>query len=166
MKKVKVGVFGGYRGFVIIDRLIASPDAELVAVCERYEPILEKVENRAKEVGIEVTCYNNFDDFIKHDMDAVVLANYATEHATFAVRCLDAGKHVLSEVLPAETPAQAVALIETVERTGLVYAYAENYCYIRAPFEMHPLRARRHRRRDVRSAAHDYGQASCQRRRL
>ncbi len=42
----------------------------------------------------------------------------------------------MSEVLPAETPAQAVALIEAVEETGLVYTYAENYCYMKAPFEM------------------------------
>ncbi len=33
-------------------------------------------------------------------MDAVVLANYAHEHAPFAIRCLNEGKHVLSEVLP------------------------------------------------------------------
>ena len=69
-------------------------------------------------------------------MDAVVLANYATEHATFAIRCMNKGKHVLSEVLPCETMAQAVELIETVERTGLVYAYAENYCYMTHTFEM------------------------------
>ena len=69
-------------------------------------------------------------------MDAVVLANYATEHAPYAIRCLDAGKHVLSEVLPCETMAQAVELIEAVERSGKVYAYAENYCYMQSTFEM------------------------------
>ena len=52
--------------------------------------------------------YENFEDFFLHDMDAVVLANYATEHAPFAVRLLDSGRHVLSEVLPCETMAQAV----------------------------------------------------------
>lgn len=66
----------------------------------------------------------------------MVLANYANEHAVFAVRCLRAGKHVLSECLPCETMAQAVELIETVEETGLVYAYAENYCYMHHTFEM------------------------------
>ncbi len=136
MKKIKFGVFGGYRGFTIIEQLFDSDDAELVAVCDKYQPILDKVKSKADELGISVSLYNNFEDFIKHDMDAVVLANYATEHAIFAVRCLNAGKHVLSEVLPAETPAQAVELVEAVERTGLVYAYAENYCYMKAPFEM------------------------------
>ncbi len=136
MNKVKVGVFGGYRGYTMIDQLLKNPDAELVAVCDKYQPILDKVAKTAEEKGITVALYNNFEDFITHDMDAVVLANYANEHATFAVRCLEAGKHVMSECLPAETPAQAVALIEAVERTGKIYTYAENYCYMKAPLEM------------------------------
>ena len=135
-KKVKIGVFGGYRGFTMIYQLLNHPDAQLVAVCDKYEPLLRKVEDAAKEHDAEVAVYTDFDEFIKHDMDAVVLANYANEHAVYAVKCLNAGKHVMSEVLPAETPAQLVGLVEAVERTGLVYTYAENYCYMKAPFEM------------------------------
>ncbi len=136
MEKVKIGVFGGYRGYSMIDQLFKENDATLVAVCDKYQPILDKVKRQADELGVKVALYTDFDEFIKHDMDAVVLANYANEHAPFAIRCLEAGLHVLSEVLPAETPAQAIALIEAVERTGKVYAYAENYCYMKAPFEM------------------------------
>ncbi len=135
-KKVKIGVFGGYRGFTMIDQLLNHPDAQLVAVCDKYTPLLDKVEKAAKEHGIEVAVYTDFDEFIKHDMDGVVLANYAHEHAVYAVKCLEAGKHVMSEVLPGETPAQLVKLAETVEKTGLIYTYAENYCYMKAPFEM------------------------------
>ena len=136
MKKVKVGVFGGARGMTMVHQLLHHPDAELVAVCDKYEPLLENVKRAAKDSGIDVAVYKYFDEFIKHDMDAVVLANYANEHAIYAVKCLEAGKHVMSEVLPGETPAQLVSLIEAVERTGLVYTYAENYCYMKAPFEM------------------------------
>ncbi len=135
-KKLKIGVFGGARGRCMIDVLMEHPDAELTAVCDKYQPLLDDVKKAADEVGLSVTCYNNFDDFIQHEMDAVVLANYANEHGVYAVRCLKAGKHVLSEVLPCETMAQAVELIEAVEETGLVYAYAENYCYLRHSFEM------------------------------
>ena len=136
MKKLKIGVFGGYRGKTMINILLHHEDAELVAVCDKYEPLLEDVRKSAEEAGCPVACYRDFDTFLQHDMDAVVLANYANEHAVYAVRCLRAGKHVLSEVLPCETMAQAVELIETVEATGLVYAYAENYCYMRHTFEM------------------------------
>lgn len=144
-KKVKVGVFGGHRGFTMIDQLLNHPDAELVAVCDKYEPLLDKVSKAAAEHGMSVAVYADFEDFIRRDMDAVVLANYAHEHATYAVRCLEAGKHVMSEVLPGETPAQLVRLVEAVEKTGLVYTYAENYCYMKAPFEMW----KRYRRGDI-----------------
>ncbi len=135
-RKLRIGVFGGARGNSMIQVLLHHPDAELVAVCDKYEPILERTRRDAEAAGLDIALFTNFDDFIAYDMDAVVLANYATEHATFAVRCLRAGKHVMSEVLPSETMAQAVELIETVEETGLVYTYAENYCYMDLTFDM------------------------------
>ncbi len=136
-KILKIGVFGGFRGRTMVKALLHHPEAKLVAVCDKYEPALDKVRDAAEKVGCEVALYKNFEDFLAHpDMDAVVLANYANEHTPFALRCLAAGKHVLSEVLPCETMAQAVELIEAVEKSGLIYAYAENYCYMRHTFEM------------------------------
>ncbi|MCI8388800.1 MAG: Gfo/Idh/MocA family oxidoreductase [Clostridiales bacterium] len=135
-KKLRIGVFGGARGQTMIDVLLHHPDAELVAVCDKYQPLLDSTKKKAEGCGIDVKLFNNFDDFIEYDMDAVVLANYANEHTPFAIRAMKKGKHVLSEVLPCETMAQAVELIETVEETGLVYAYAENYCYMKHAFEM------------------------------
>ena len=145
MAKLKIGVFGAYRGMTMINILLKHPDAELVAICDKYRPILDQAGQAAKDVGLDVALYECFDDFMKHDMDAVVLANYATEHSIFAVRLLDAGMHVMSEVLPCETMAQAVELVEAVERSGKVYAYAENYCYMDHTFEMW----RRYERGDV-----------------
>ena len=136
MKKVRIGVFGGARGFTMVSQLLHHPDAELVAVCDKYQPLLDNVKKAADEAGVSVALYTSFDEFIRHDMDGVVLANYANEHAVYAVKCLEAGKHVMSEVLPGETPAQLVAMVEAVEKTGLVYAYAENYCYMKPTFEM------------------------------
>ncbi|MBO4299615.1 MAG: Gfo/Idh/MocA family oxidoreductase, partial [Clostridia bacterium] len=134
--KVKIGVFGAYRGMTMINVLLRHPDAELVAICDKYRPALEKAGKAAEEAGLQLALYENFEDFFRHDMDAVVLANYANEHATFAIRLLRSGRHVLSEVLPCETMAQAVELIEAVEESGKVYAYAENYCYMWHTFEM------------------------------
>ncbi|NLX79318.1 MAG: Gfo/Idh/MocA family oxidoreductase [Clostridiales bacterium] len=135
-KKLKIGVFGAARGHSMISILLNHPHAELVAVCDKYEPLLMKAKEAAEKAGLSITCYKTFDEFIQHDMDAVVLANYANEHAPYAIRCMKAGMHVLSEVLPCETMAQAVELIEAVEETGMVYAYAENYCYMKHAFEM------------------------------
>lgn len=134
--KLRIGVFGAHRGMELIKVLLAYPGAELVAVCDRHQPSLEKVQKAAADAKMDVTLYPDFEDFIKHPMDAVILANYATEHATYAVRCLNRGLHVLSECLPCETMAQAVELIEAVERTGNIYAYGENCCYMTHAFEM------------------------------
>ncbi len=134
--KTRVGVFGAHRGMSMIKVFLAYEEAELVAVCDRHKPSLDLVQEKAEEAGMDVALYESFDDFIQHDMDAVVLANFATEHAPYAIRCLDKGLHVLSECVPCETMAQAVELIEAVERSGRVYAFAENCCYMPHAFEM------------------------------
>lgn len=137
MKKIKVGVLGAARGSEMIKYCKCADNAELVAICDKHLPTLEKHKKNIDDQNI--TFYDNFDDFIKHDMDAVVLANYATEHAPFAIRALKAGLHVYSEVLPCQTMKEAVELVETVEETGLVYAFGENYCYMNGPYEMKKL---------------------------
>ena len=137
MGKLKIGVFGGNRGITMMNVLLMHPEAELTAVCDKYVPFLDKVKKMAGENGQTVSVYENFDDFLKHPgLDAIVCANYATEHVPYAVKALDAGKHVMSEVLACETMAQAVQLIEAVERSGKIYTYAENYCYMDRTFEM------------------------------
>ena len=138
-KKIRVGVFGAARGFTMIRVLSQHPDAELVAICDRYEPLFDQCRRLAAETGSSITYYTDFDAFFEHDMDAVVLANYANEHAPFAVRLLRSGRHVASEVLPTETLGQAVELVEAVEQSGKVYTYAENYCYFAATQEMKRL---------------------------
>lgn len=139
MAKVKVGVFGGGRGQTMIEVMAKHPDADLVAVCDFFEPKLKHCMELAERCGTKVECYNDFDKFMQHDMDAVVLANYATEHAPYAVKLLDSGRHVVSEVLAVQNMAEAVELVEAVERNNKIYAYAENYCYFRGTMEMQRL---------------------------
>ncbi len=154
MKKVKVGVFGAARGMTMINVLKDHPDAELVAVCDKFEPLLEKCREAVAGAGGSTVMYSSFEEFFAHDMGAVVLANYADEHAPFAIRLLDSGRHVLSEVLPVATMAEAVALTEAVERSGLVYAFAENYCYMNHTFEMR----RRYENGDIGEVTHAEGE--------
>ena len=134
MKKVRIGVLGGYRGTSMINYCKCADNAEVVAICDKVPEILNAQREFAK--GLDIAFYDNFEDFINHDMDAVVLANYANEHAPFAIKAMKKGLHVFSEVLPVQNMKEAVELIETVEETGLIYAYGENYCYMPAPYEM------------------------------
>lgn len=137
MKKIRVGVLGAFRGTSMINYCKIADNAEVVAICDKWKEGLDAQKEINKD--LDIAYFDNFDDFIKYDMDAVVLANYATEHAPFAIKTMKAGKHVFSEVLPVQTMKEAVELIECIEQTGKVYAYGENYCYMPAPHEMRKL---------------------------
>ena len=146
MAKLKIGVFGAGRGMTMVRQLLGNPEAEFVAVCDKHQPTLDNCRKVAEDAGLDkVAYYNNFENFFRHDMDAVVLANYANEHAPYAIRFLDSGRHVMSECLPCATMKEAVELIEAVERSGRVYTYAENYCYTAVRWEMRE----RYRRGDI-----------------
>ena len=142
--KVKIGVLGAGRGKAMMRYSVESGNAELVAVCDRYQARLDEVKETYGK-GRSITYYTEFEDFLKHDMDLVVLANYATAHAPFAIRCMEAGKNVLSELLPVQTMKEAVELVEAVERTGKRYFYAEDFCYFPVTREM----TRRYRSGDM-----------------
>ncbi len=137
MKKVRIGVMGAFRGTSMINYCLKADNAEVVAICDKWVEGIEKQKQQHPDANI--TYYTSFDEFINHDMDAVVLANYANEHAPFAIRCMNKGLHVFSEVLPVQTMKEAVELVETVEKTGMIYAYGENYCYMPGPYEMRKL---------------------------
>jgi len=153
-RTVTVGVFGARRGLDLMRSLAADGDARIVAVCDKSKEALAACKARARALDLKIAVYDSVERFFNHDFNAVVLANYANEHAPFAVRALDSGRHVLSEVLAVETLAQAVALAEAVERSGRVYAYAENYCYFRSTQEMRRL----YRRGDLGEFQHGEGE--------
>lgn len=137
MKPVKIGVLGAYRGTSMINYCRIAKNAEVVAICDKNEEFLLRHKKAFGDHPI-AWCVS-FEEFMKQDMDAVVLANYANEHAPFAIRCLQEGKHVFSEVLPVQNMKEAVELTEAVERSGKVYAYGENYCYMPGPYKMREL---------------------------
>ena len=131
MGKVKIGVFGAYRGKTMSGQGLNRPDgqAELVAICDKYRPALDEAGKMAKDKGLDVALYEDFDEFIQHDMDAVVLANYANQHAPYAIRVMKSGRHVMSECLTCATLKEAVELIEAVEETGKIYGGDELMYY-------------------------------------
>lgn len=149
-KKVRFGVVGIGRGSTAWKYCQDADNAKIVAICDKREDGLEKIKKELNDS--EINYFTDYHEFLKADMDAVVLSNYATEHAPFAIEAMLAGKNVISEVLPCQTMAEAVRLIETVEKTGKIYCYAENYCHMDAP------RAMREAYRDGRLGEFEYGE--------
>ncbi len=136
-KKVRVGVLGAFRGKSQMEYCRKADNAELVAICDRDPERLDIVRNMFSDENIAY--YTDFDEMLNHEMDAVVLANYNTQHAPFAIKAMEKGLHVISELMPCQTMKEAVELIETIERTGRIYCFAENYCYKESPWEMRKL---------------------------
>lgn len=124
-EKIKVGVVGVGRGKSFMGRATDLIGMELVAICDKWE-------EKLNEVGREypVATYTDYEKFLEHDMDAVILANYFHEHAPFAIKALAAGKHVMTETACNATLAEGVALCRAVEASGKIYMLAENYPYV------------------------------------
>jgi len=123
MSKLKVGVFGAGRGIDIAKNFMLQ-DCDIVALCDFHE---KRRKNGLRRLGADVVEYADFDSFIEHDMDAVILANYFHEHAEYAVKCLERGIHVYSECLSNGTMAKGVALIRAAEKSKAIYMLGENY---------------------------------------
>lgn len=123
MKKIRIGIFGAGRGVDIAENLMLL-DCEVVALCDFNEKRRKKGIER---LGGGLAEFDNFDEFIEYDMDAVVLANYFHEHTPYAIKCFEKGIHVLSECISNGTMAEGVELIRAFEKSNSIYMLAENY---------------------------------------
>jgi predicted dehydrogenase len=132
MKKIKVGIFGVGRGMDLArDFLLLG--AEVVAICDFHQ---ERLEAAAQKVGKDTAVYSDFDSFLAHDMDAVVLANCFYEHTPYAIKCFEKGLHVFSECISNGTMAEGIELLRAFEKSSSIYMLAENYPQMKFNREM------------------------------
>jgi predicted dehydrogenase len=124
----RVAGTGTGRGKTFTHAAEALPGAvELVAVCDLDEQTCDEWRARG-----DVRVYNDYQKLLEDpEVDAVCLATPVLLHARQAIDALNAGKHVLSEVPGSYDLQDCFDLVEAVERTGLTYMLAENYCFMR-----------------------------------
>lgn len=134
-EKIKLGIFGLNRGASFYS-IIKTHGGEVVAICDSNESRISKSIEKLGEDAKKVTSYTDFEEFFKHDMDAVFLANGFHQHAPYAVRFLEKGVHVLSECVSNGTLGEGVALVRAAEKSNAVYMLAENYPYMKFNQEM------------------------------
>ncbi len=127
----RVGVAGLRRGWAVASVAAMFDDVDVVAACDLESPLLDRARD---EMGVEAG-YEDYDAFLAHDMDAVIVATPPHLHALHSVEALDAGRHVLCEVpmIYGDTSGvvmeQANALVAAVERASSVFMFAENSNY-------------------------------------
>jgi predicted dehydrogenase len=127
MQKLKVGVVSATRGASFAGIFKCFPDVEVVAMCEINE---ERLKAAADRLDIPKR-FTNYGRFLEEDLDVVAIGTPMHLHVPQAVKALDAGCHVISEVPAAVTLQQCVELVQAVRRSGRKYMMAENYCYMR-----------------------------------
>ena len=121
-KRIRLGIWGLGRGMNFYSTC-AMLNVDVVAGCDYNEHM--RTNFLKANPGAFVTA--DAEAFLQQDIDAVLLATFCPAHADDAIRCLRAGKHVLSEVTAFHTMAEGVRLVEAVEKSGKVYNLAENY---------------------------------------
>ena len=122
---LKIGIVG-VRGLSTLMGLRAMPDVEVTAMCDLNADVLAQ---QAARHQIPHT-YRIYEDMLMSDIDAVIIATPMQLHVPQALKALEAGKHVLSEVTAGVTMDELWWLKEAVEKSGKTYMFAENYCYM------------------------------------
>lgn len=125
MQQIRLGVVGAGRGMDIAHYFMMQ-GVKVVALCD-----LGQRKFSYSRLPNGATFYENFDEFIKHDMDAVILGNNFHEHAPYAIKCFKRGFHVYSECISNSTMAEGVELLREFEKSNSIYMLAENYPFMK-----------------------------------
>lgn len=128
-KKLKIGVVGLKRGQIHALNAIKASNVELTAICDIDK---ERADRIKKSFPDSVKVYYNHKELCEDsNVDAVVMATPIDVHAETVIDALNAGKHVLSEVIVATTIDDIYRIGEAIKKSKKKYMMAENYCYIR-----------------------------------
>jgi predicted dehydrogenase len=127
MDKVRVGVVGtGFIGRVHIEALRRLGYVDVVAVSEKDQATAEAA---AAELHVP-RAYGKSEDMLKDKgIDAVHIATLNHLHYPLARIAMENGKHVLCEKPLAMESSQALDLVRTARKTGIVHAINHNMRY-------------------------------------
>ncbi len=117
-RSIKVALAGaGAFGCKHLDGIARIDDVEVVALVGRTQ---EKTAAVAQKYGIEQVTTELNDVLLRDDIDAVILCTPTQMHASQAIACMEAGKHVEIEIPLADSLADAERVLQTQEATGKV----------------------------------------------
>jgi len=127
VNKLRVGLVGVGRGTAYGFQFRNHARTEVSAICDVNPEVLEQM--RATFGLKSSQAFRNYDDFVGADLDIVFLGTPMPFHAEQAIKAMEDGKHVLSELTMATTVEDCERIVRTVKRTGMKYMMAENYYY-------------------------------------
>ena len=116
MKLCVAGAYGAF-GLKHLEALKNIEDIEVVSV---MGPNMDKIADLADERNIKHFSDNLEECISSQNVDAVILSTPTQMHADQAIKCMDAGKHVLVEIPMADTLADSLRIVDKKKQSGLV----------------------------------------------
>ncbi|MGE3909117.1 MAG: Gfo/Idh/MocA family protein [Chloroflexota bacterium] len=111
----------------------ASPDAELVAVCDQDRA---RAEARAREFGIS-TVYDNVEQMLDTEqLDCVDIATHDVTHSALVSQVASRGRHVLCQKPLAPTVTEARAMVELTAEAGVRFMVMEMWRHLKPVRDM------------------------------
>lgn len=117
--RVRLGLIGsGGRGNLVMSTFQKDPALQVSAICDVYEPNLERGLSNAKKGGSVAKPYRNYKQLLADkDVDAVLIATPEHWHAQMVLDALAAGKDVYVEKPLCHTPEEGVTLVNAEKKT-------------------------------------------------
>ncbi|HEX5322569.1 MAG TPA: Gfo/Idh/MocA family oxidoreductase [Capsulimonadaceae bacterium] len=118
-----IGVGGIAQGH--ITRLMNSPEAKIVAICDSSEKSIERTQTGHDKKLEKTPVYTDYRQLLEKERpDAVVICTPHTQHFQQAVDSLDSGAHVLLEKPMVNRVVEAQNLLKKIDQTKKVVALA------------------------------------------
>lgn len=113
--RVRLGFIGvGNRGDQVLDAFLKQPDAEVVAVCDIYQPYLDFA---VRKIGASPKPFTDYRRLLElKDLDAVVISTPDHWHALQTIHACEAGKDVYVEKPLSLCVAEGRAMVAAVKR--------------------------------------------------
>ncbi|MBI4327452.1 MAG: Gfo/Idh/MocA family oxidoreductase [Chloroflexi bacterium] len=117
--RIRLGFIGlGNRGDQVLDAFLEQPDAEVIAICDLYQPYLDFA---AKKIGTQPRQFKEYRKLLDlKEVDAVVIATPDHWHALQTMHACQAGKDVYVEKPLSLCVAEGRRMVEAVRRHGRV----------------------------------------------
>ena len=117
--RIRVGVIGpGLQGSADMAEFLKQPDVDIVAVCDVYQPNLDKA---LKATNGKAKGYKDFRQVLdRKDIDAVLVAAPDHWHALIAVMACQAGKDVYTEKPASKSIEEGKRMVEAARKYNRV----------------------------------------------
>lgn len=117
-EKIGIGLIGtGSRGMYHLNNLLTMPQAEIVALCDDYEPHLQQ----AATLYPKAKLYNDYCKLLEDkNVHAVMIVTPLNEHERMTIDALSAGKHVFCEKSMALTLDGCRRIYDVYKKSGKV----------------------------------------------